>query len=76
GLQSLSQLGFKVSSSDQRVQIQPTSDAFSLAQAEIAQTAVSQFLEAIQEEQFRRQYFYQAPFSALQEVAGQMAARG
>lgn len=76
GLQSLSQLGFKVSSSDQRVQIQPTSDVFSLAQAEIAQTAVSQFLEAIQEEQFRRQYFYQAPFSALQEVAGQMAARG
>ena len=75
GLHSLSQLGFKVSSSDQTVHIQSTPDTFSLAAEESAQTAISQFLEALQEERFRRQYFYQAPFSILQEVAGRIAAR-
>ena len=75
GLHSLSQLGFKVSASDKSVQIQPTPATFSLTQAGSAQKAVSQFLQALQEEQFRRQYFYQAPFSTLQEVAGQMATR-
>ena len=75
GFQSLSQIGFNLSASNHSVQIQGPLDTASMAPEAPPKKALQQFLEAVQEEQFRRQYFYQAPVSTLQEVAGQMAVR-
>ncbi len=75
GFHSLNQFGFNVSDANHRVQIQASLGGDPLISAANAPQALRQFLEAVQEEQFRRQYFYQAPVSTLQEVAGQMVVR-
>ncbi len=67
GLTALEKAGFTVACSaiDIRLQHQPTAEPpSSLERDEV----LSRFLVAVQEENFRRQYFYQAPVSTLQAV--------
>ena len=65
GLTALSKAGFALETSaiDIRLRYEPTvNQTDDLARAE----ALSHFLAAVQEEHFRRQYFYQVPVSTLQ----------
>ncbi|NDJ17048.1 single-stranded-DNA-specific exonuclease RecJ [Myxacorys almedinensis] len=67
GFQALECLGFRTSYSEQ---------GFSLSWSEKkppakARSLIEQFLTAVHEEQFRRQYFYQVPLSTIQTVAAQ-----
>jgi single-stranded-DNA-specific exonuclease len=69
GLYALSQLGFQVKHLDYSVAISwhPSSEDTDPAVNEAAQI----FLEAVEEEQFLRQYFYQVPLSTIQAQAWQ-----
>jgi single-stranded-DNA-specific exonuclease len=71
GFRTLTYLGFTLSYADNalRVTWQP-SDKSSNSDSQFTQ-AVQQFLLAIKEEQFRRQYFYQVPLATIQAVASQ-----
>jgi single-stranded-DNA-specific exonuclease len=70
GLQTLAPIGFIVDQSDSQIQVR---------RMEAAETAielrdspeVTQFLELVQEEQFRRRYFYEVPLTTIQAVAYQ-----
>jgi single-stranded-DNA-specific exonuclease len=64
GLQTLEPLGFTVEQSD-RLQIRRAETAIEV------QDSAAQFLELIQEEQFRRRYFYEVPLATIQAVAHQ-----
>ena len=71
GLQTLTKLGFQVKNGDGYYQITkhpelepPNFDA------EISRD-IEQFLAAVREEQFRRQYFYEIPLSSIRSVAYQ-----
>ncbi|MEM9090195.1 MAG: single-stranded-DNA-specific exonuclease RecJ [Cyanobacteria bacterium P01_F01_bin.53] len=67
GLEAIAQAGFTVTASAIDIRLQYDEDkplTDDLARTE----ALSHFLAAIQEEHFRRQYFYQAPVSTLQAV--------
>ncbi|MBD2121611.1 single-stranded-DNA-specific exonuclease RecJ [Trichocoleus sp. FACHB-262] len=71
GFQALHLLGFAITHADRgfRVEYQAKVD---LTSVEMQLTeVVQQFLGVVQEEQFRRQYFYQVPLSTLQAVAHQ-----
>ncbi len=65
GLAALEQAGFTVhrSAIDIRLQHQPSAEEPDSSERN---QALSRFLAAVQEENFRRQYFYQAPISTLQ----------
>ena len=67
GLAALEKAGFTVTCSaiDVRLQL-PTAEPLN---AEERDETLSRFLAAVQEENFRRQYFYEAPVSTLQTVA-------
>lgn len=73
GFKILRHLGFSVTYNDHQFQFEwtPTPDHAAL-EAEVSE-AIEQFLEAIREEQFRRQYFYQVPLSTLKAMAYQTA---
>lgn len=63
GLEALYQLGFKCQKHDSFVQI---NYCYSEISQEMKMT-INRFIEAIREEQFQRQYFYQIQLSTLQE---------
>lgn len=69
GLQTLDLIGFKVTSAGQKLKF----DVASAQQAGNLELAAEQFLQAANEEQFIRQYFFQAPLSILQTAANQLA---
>lgn len=71
GFQSLRALGFDVKSSEQGFQMHYLGDP-EISNPSLLNVKIQPFLEAVQEEQFRRQYFYQVPFSAVQTVAEQL----
>lgn len=74
GLQTLQQLGFSIHSSSEGIGIRwdtalvhpETIDPKTL------QTLSTPFMQALQEERFRQQYFAQLPFSTLQTIAEQI----
>lgn len=65
GLEALAKAGFEVKTSaiDVRLQYEPQENLIDESDRDVA---LSHFLAAVQEEHFRRQYFYQAPISTLQ----------
>ncbi|MBD2056356.1 single-stranded-DNA-specific exonuclease RecJ [Oculatella sp. FACHB-28] len=75
GFKCLKALGFEVTSSDQGFQI--TWQASQGASSDQQTTQVTaQFLSAVQEEQFRQQYFYEIPLPVIQSVAQQTERLG
>lgn len=71
-LDCLEQLGFKLEQSDQGVNVQALPVNLETPDTE----AIAILRAAIQEEQFRRQYFYQVPLETLQAVVEQMIGSG
>jgi len=71
GFQTLESLGFTLRYTNNAFQItwqeQPSHAGSDLELA----AAVEQFAIAINEEQFRRQYFYQVPLATIQAIAAQ-----
>jgi single-stranded-DNA-specific exonuclease len=72
GLNALSPLGFELKHLDWAVQISwnPT-----FSSSDAANEATLDFLAAVEEEQFLRQYFYQVPLSTIQAQASQTAIK-
>jgi single-stranded-DNA-specific exonuclease len=68
GLNALSHLGFELRHLDWAIQISwnPT-----FASSDASNDATLDFLAAVEEEQFLRQYFYQVPLSTIQAQASQ-----
>jgi single-stranded-DNA-specific exonuclease len=64
GLETLEQVGFKVKRIEEQVQVSAAAEMEDGA-------AIAQFLEILQEEQFRRRYFYEVPLTTIQSVAYQ-----
>lgn len=69
GLESLKHLGFEVTTSSTGVELRQTSDIFPANAEEILEVRL--FLEAVQEEQFRRRYFNMIPLTTIQAVLEQ-----
>ncbi len=72
GLQALSTLGFQVKHSDWAIEI----DWHTEATEPSTDDDIQNFLSAVEEEQFLRQYFYQVPLSTIQAQAVQTAING
>ncbi len=70
GFEALSYLGFQVSSQDRYFSISSTSLVPTVTDVTCLQ-AIEKFLAAIQEEQFKRQYFYEVPLSTIEAIASQ-----
>lgn len=70
GLQTLIKLGFHVKNGDGYLKITRNGELESQMNPEIYRD-IEQFLEAVREEQFRRQYFYEVPISTIQSVASE-----
>lgn len=72
GCKALILRGFRLSYSDNALQVTwqeaSPSDAEALTHPGFA-TALEQFLAAVKEDQFHRQYFYQVPFATIQAAA-------
>ncbi len=69
GLQALALLGFEIAYFDHDFEIaEKTGHAGSDAKTTLA---IERFLAAAQEEQFRRQYFYQVSLTTIQAIACQ-----
>jgi single-stranded-DNA-specific exonuclease len=70
GFRALQSLGFTIQTQERDLAIdwQPATPAKTDAVAEM----VNRFLAAIQEEQFRRQYFYQVPLARIQAIMAQI----
>jgi len=70
GLDAISQIGFNVKHTDWAIAIsgQPSLEVTDSA----ANQAIQNFLAAVEEEQFLRQYFYQVPLSTIQSQAWQI----
>ena len=66
GFKALSKLGFDCQNNHESLQFSLSSDVF----REIGDN-ISSFLEAVAEEQFQRQYFYQVPLSTIQVMLNQ-----
>ncbi len=66
GFKTLSKLGFDCQNNHESLQFSLSSDVF----REIGDN-ISSFLEAVAEEQFQRQYFYQVPLSTIQVMLNQ-----
>ncbi|HEY9749054.1 MAG TPA: DHH family phosphoesterase, partial [Allocoleopsis sp.] len=71
GFQALNLLGFTVTHTEQGFQVEYQTRSGSTATELQLTEAVQQFLKVVQEEQFRRQYFYRVPLSTLQAIAQQ-----
>ncbi len=72
GLAALAKAGFTVKTSAIDIRITIADPAAQISADKPSQnSALSRFLAAIQEEHFRRQYFYQAPLATLQSVIKQ-----
>ncbi|HBE53845.1 MAG TPA: single-stranded-DNA-specific exonuclease RecJ, partial [Cyanobacteria bacterium UBA11369] len=63
GLRTLSQLGFQISNADGGIRIEGFSEI-----EDGVNDAISQFLAAIREEQFRRQFFSEVPVATIQSA--------
>ena len=63
GFSALEALGFSIQVNEQEVSISGTAQTLT----ETAE-AIDLFLEAIAEEQFKRQYFYHVPFATVQRI--------
>lgn len=75
GLAALAEAGFTVKTSAIDIRMTIAEPAAQAAPNKSSQnSALSRFLAAIQEEHFRRQYFYQAPLATLQSVMAQQSA--
>jgi single-stranded-DNA-specific exonuclease len=79
GCQALEQLEFVITVAEQHFQIRWAGSAEAIRNLEVnhldnpALSAVLEhFFQTVQEEQFRQQYFYQAPLATIQTVAEQM----
>ncbi len=70
GFQALSRLGFKVSSQNRAFSIVVASMT-SVASDDACLEAIEKFLAAAREEQFQRQYFYEAPLDTIQAGVAQ-----
>lgn len=68
GLETLAKLGFQVTNWDGQFQITNNQKLPSSNLDSKASEAIAQFLAAVQEEQFRRQYFYEVPLATIQSV--------
>ncbi|MFE4106208.1 single-stranded-DNA-specific exonuclease RecJ [Almyronema epifaneia] len=64
----LEQLGFELAQTDQGLQVKSLPATLETTHS----NAIATFVAAIQEEQFRRQYFYQVPLATLQTTVQQM----
>ncbi|MEP0854455.1 single-stranded-DNA-specific exonuclease RecJ [Trichocoleus sp. DQ-U1] len=79
GLEAISHLGFHVKQLDWMVQItwhsQEDAAHSDLGNGQLpkAETAIEQFIAAVQEEQFRQRYFYEIPLSTIRAMAAQTA---
>lgn len=73
GFRCLKVLGFEVNSSEQGFQIMRVLEG-AIASDQQMTEVTAQFLSAVQEEQFRQQYFYEIPLSVIQSVARQIQA--
>ncbi|HEY9761567.1 MAG TPA: single-stranded-DNA-specific exonuclease RecJ [Trichocoleus sp.] len=65
GLKSLESVGFQVQTDSKAIQLELPDSATSFGQPS---SDVMAFLEAVQEEAFRRRYFYQVPLATLEAV--------
>lgn len=71
GFRALTLLGFSPTYSEQSFQVTWQPDTASTTTDTAVVEAIEQFLSAIREEQFRRQYFFHVPLVTLQAVAQQ-----
>jgi len=70
GLKTMSHLGFQIRHLDWSLTISwPSTHASSEAIDPVTNDAIQDFLAAVEEEQFLRQYFYQVPLSTIQKMA-------
>jgi single-stranded-DNA-specific exonuclease len=68
GFQTLASVGFTVDQSAHQIQVRRVEEPL----VELKDSPeVAQFLELVQEEQFRRRYFYEVPLTTIQAVAYQ-----
>jgi single-stranded-DNA-specific exonuclease len=74
GFKCLKVLGFEVTSSEQGFWMSWHDAEGAIASAQQTTEVTAQFLSAVQEEQFRQQYFYEIPLSVIQSVAQQIQA--
>lgn len=65
GLKSLESIGFRVQTTSESIRLEPPGTTASFSQPSLE---VMAFLEAVQEESFRRRYFYQVPLATLEAV--------
>lgn len=73
GLDTLIACGFQVQHSDWLIKINWQSSLSPLEANEPYNQAIHNFLAAVEEEQFLRQYFYQVPLTTIQTMASQTA---
>jgi single-stranded-DNA-specific exonuclease len=66
GLHCLGQVGFQIQLTDQGYKIEQQTDAEGVNQEQV----IIPFVQAVREEQFRRQYFYTVPLTTLRAMAG------
>ncbi|MBW4468900.1 MAG: DHH family phosphoesterase [Stenomitos rutilans HA7619-LM2] len=74
GFQSLAYLGFTLRYADNAFQVTWQEQMSHTSANAALVAAVEQFTIAINEEQFRRQYFYQVPLATIQAIAAQTTA--
>ncbi len=70
GIKALNCLGFLLQLSDRSLLV--SWDEEKKSPADTANTAISQFLAAVQEEQFQQQYFAEVPLSMIVAIANQL----
>ncbi len=68
GFLALNHLGFVISLHEQTCQITWTANQSLDHQSSLPTSPIQQFLASVQEEQFRRQYFYEVPLTTLQAM--------
>jgi single-stranded-DNA-specific exonuclease len=71
GFDSLKALGFDITSTPQGFLVTWSFEAGQMLHEQEAIAPIHRFLAAIQEEQFRRQYFYNVPLATIQAIAQQ-----
>ncbi|MBD2182152.1 single-stranded-DNA-specific exonuclease RecJ [Planktothrix sp. FACHB-1355] len=71
GLQTLTKIGFEVKNGDGNFKITGNTELEASSLAGEIYSAIAQFLAAVREEQFRRQYFYEVPLDIIRSVVNQ-----
>ncbi len=74
GFKSLIHLGFELKSLEDGIQIRAVQDKTLEPSHPVLMEAVRQFLIAVREERFHRQYFAQLPLASIQAIAAQVIA--